>query len=157
MKTRKLLKKVIAILMAVTMAVGIAPIGNIVKAYDEKTSFTIQVFYKAVPAENVNCSISGVNENIADSGKTDIDGIWKTKYSLNELDDKEVKIKIGDWEKTITITKRVFLYDVDNSQAYEWSDDEAEAEKLEEVGSISDIVMDNGVSAEDIKKFFLKQ
>ena len=156
MKTRKLLKKVIAILMAVTMAVGIAPIGNIVKAYDEKTNFTIQVFNKAVPAENVNCSISGVNENIADSGKTDIDGIWKTKYSLNELDDKEVKIKIGDWEKTITITKRVFLYDVDNSQAYEWSDDEAEAEKLEEVGSISDIVMDNGVSAENIKNVLPK-
>lgn len=156
MKMGEKLKKVIAFVMSVAMVICMCPLSHEIYAEGNDDNFKIQVLQKEIPIADIECYLTNNDEGnlLSDTGMTDSDGIWVTKYSLEELDGTEIELTIDGKKRTVTFnseSRQYLLVELSNFEQTRWEEKAVETEILESIDGLESLIVDNGTKIEVLK------
>ncbi|WP_302626183.1 immunoglobulin domain-containing protein [uncultured Eubacterium sp.] len=156
MKMGEKLKKVIAFVMSVAIVICMCPLSHEIYAEGNDDNFKIQVLQKEIPMADIECYLTNNDEGnlLSDTGMTDSDGIWVTKYSLEELDGTEMELTIDGKKRTVTFnseSRQYLLVELSNFEQTRWEEKAVETEILESIDGLESLIVDNGTKIEVLK------
>ncbi|MBR3621220.1 MAG: immunoglobulin domain-containing protein, partial [Clostridia bacterium] len=106
---RRLASNALSVLLAVALIMGSIPFYGLF-SFAASGNFSIQVVESGIVAENVSCSFSN-SSDVAVSGSTSTNGVWKTGYSLGSSSDESFTFSVGGKSFTATPTDTFLIYD----------------------------------------------